>query len=329
MEAGNDMKVANAADARTTRAAHPLATVAFDRLTATRTKLPYALVDYPNYLNPGDAAIWHGTTHLLARLNGNPPAYSSTLEAFSSARCRRAIGDGPIYFLGGGNFGNLYWRHHQARLRVMRAMKDNPQIHLPLSTAWTTDDTALHQETAAVLSTLSQARFFAREARTHRDLAARFGIEAALCPDLAHAMELPAMAAPTTERVYLLRRDSESTGQGEAFADRARDWPDLPRLKLVNRLGKKILKLPFVSRSGGAMGWIASLKVKAAADHVALGRTLLTDRLHAMIIAHLIGREVAIIDNATGKVASYFDTWRDNLSGVSLGHGSTATAREQ
>lgn len=320
------MKVAKVAEPPP--ALHPLAAVAFERLIATRTDLPYALVDYPNYLNPGDAAIWRGTVRLLPLLNGNPPAYSSTLEAFSHARCRRAIGDGPVYFLGGGNFGNLYARHHQARLRVMRAVKDNPQIHLPLSTAWTADDAALRGETAAILPTLKHARFFAREARTQRDLASRFGIEAVLCPDLAHAMEMPAVAAPTTARVHLLRRDGESTGQGDALAEQSRDWRDLPRLKLVNRLGKNLLKLPFVARFGESMDWIASLKVKAATDHIARGRMLVTDRLHAMIIAQLIGREVAIFDNATGKVASYFDTWRENLKGVGLARESTTASRE-
>ena len=39
------------------------------------------------------------------------------------------------------------------------------------------------------------------------------------------------------------------------------------------------------------------------------GETIVTDRLHAMLLALQMGRRVIAIDNANGKLTSYARTW--------------------
>mgnify|MGYP006186938005 FL=1 len=77
-----------------------------------------------------------------------PPAHVSTLGGFDAAACRRAIGEGMIFILGGGNFGSLYPRHHAHKLDMIRRMPDNPILHLPFSIAGT--DPRIMAETAVV-----------------------------------------------------------------------------------------------------------------------------------------------------------------------------------
>lgn len=296
---------------------HPMAAIALERLSSARTDAPYALVDYPNYLNPGDAAIWCGTVRLLQRLNGRLPSYVSTLKAFSPARCRAAIGDGTVYFLGGGNFGDLYPRHHGERLRVMRAMAGHVQVHLPFSLALRHRATTEPDHILSTPEALRRAVFFAREAQTAGDLAAKFGIDATVCPDLAHGLAMADPPAPVTDVVHLLRNDRERLSD-RARPVQARDWSDLRLLKLVNRLGKVVLLPPFAAHSLAVAQHVAGAKVAIARRFIARGRRLVTDRLHAMILAQQIGREVWFCDNATGKLSSYVETWRGHLDGVAI-----------
>ena len=64
----------------------------------------YAILDFPNYLNPGDSAIWMGTRAILETLLGCAPSYVSTIKQFDERQCHQEIGRGPVFFLGGRKF---------------------------------------------------------------------------------------------------------------------------------------------------------------------------------------------------------------------------------
>lgn len=267
---------------------------------------PYALIDYPNYLNPGDAAIWLGARRALEAINGRPPAYAATLRGFSPARCRAAIGGGTVYFLGGGNFGDLYPRHQRLRLDVLRALPGNPVVHLPMSCAFApAPDEALLTETRVLYRDRPSTRLFARDRRARSELQERFGLDAVSCPDLCHLLSLAA-PPPGRDLVRLMRRDPEAAGPSTGPA---RDWRDMPGQRLANRLGKLLLAAAPERLALTAQDWIATRKVNHAVAVLARGRAVETDRLHAALLAAAIGRKVLLHDNATGKVLAYRETW--------------------
>lgn len=273
----------------------------------------YALIDYPMYHNPGDAAIWAGTRIVLERVLGRPPSHVSTLNGFDPQACRRAIGTGRVFLLGGGNFGGLYARHHQYRLRAITGLHGTPIVQLPFSVAGLDADSAA--ETRRVLSGHGAVTLIARDRRSQslaRDL---LGVEVALAPDGAHALRL-SVAPPIGAETRQQRRDRESvqTGQGA----QSWDWADIPALRRLNRLGKlaralapRPLVLPLFDR-------LAQAKVAAACARLGQGQTVVTDRLHGMILASVIGRRVEAQDNSTGKVAAYLETWGQALPEVRL-----------
>src|SRR5262249_8900130 len=71
-----------------------------------------ALVDFPNYPNVGDSAIWLGQRAFLKSVDAKV-AYCCDLNTYSQSQMRKMIdGDSIILMQGGGNFGDI-WHHHQ------------------------------------------------------------------------------------------------------------------------------------------------------------------------------------------------------------------------
>ena len=58
---------------------------------------PYALVDFPNYANVGDSAIWIGAMALLERVAGAPPRFIWAHHNFDAEEFQRPHPDGPIF----------------------------------------------------------------------------------------------------------------------------------------------------------------------------------------------------------------------------------------
>lgn len=277
----------------------------------------YALVDYPNYNNPGDAAIWLGTRKVLQDLTGQPPCYVSSLKRFDAATCLSRVGDGTVFLLGGGSFGSLYGRHHAWRLAAISALQGNRVIQLPFSMAGL--DMPVIEATQKVVQAHPDLTLIARDGATRAKAQALFGVDVLLSPDPAHALALTA-PAPTKAEALLLRRDKEAVGsEGISDADTDRfDWGDIGRLRVLNRLGKLALVLAPSAARLAVMDRTAQAKVTAAVNRLATGERVITDRLHGMILAQMIGRDVVVHDNATAKVSAYLETWGASLAGVRL-----------
>jgi pyruvyl transferase EpsO len=295
-------------------------------LAGIATGGPYAIVDYPNYGNPGDAAIWCGAREVLEKLTGRPPGYVSTLRHFEAARCRRAVSGGAVFFLGGGNFGSLYEKHHRMRLRALEQIGDARVVLLPLSLAekaGETGDPALAALTGRVLRGCARLTVLTRERRSQALLRDVYGIASDLCPDTAHCLTPPAVAA-TTDAVALVRRDGEALGSGTAddpAGNTTFDWSDDASLRWINRIGKLAALAPSSRLRLAAFDLVARRKVDAACRLIGRGTVVATDRLHGVILAAAMQRSVIASENATGKVGSYVRTWPGQLPGVSLRAG--------
>jgi exopolysaccharide biosynthesis predicted pyruvyltransferase EpsI len=289
-----------------------------DSLQPYREPGAYALIDYPDYSNVGDVAIWLGTVKLLALLNGRGPAYTSTLRAFDPVRCGKQVGSGTLYFLGGGNLGNLYPKHHGLRLAAMRAMPGNRIVQLPQSFAWADGD-ALVGETRDVF-VARDVTLFCREAASMASARERLGIEAVLCPDLAFGLGMLPRGTAAVSVQHLLRRDLEATGAADG-AIRS-DWRDSSAMMAWRRFGRLIEAAslavdPAASGIGlKARKFVAGRKLDAGLRLLGRGDYLVTDRLHGHILAVLLALPHSVRDNSTGKNRAFWQAWTRSLSFV-------------
>ena len=58
--------------------------------------------------------------------------------------------------------------------------------------------------------------------------------------------------------------------------------------------------------------------VASGAKLLSRGKVVVTDRLHAAVLARLIGRPVVALDNSYGKLSSAANAWLGELGGITL-----------
>ncbi|MBT2132814.1 polysaccharide pyruvyl transferase family protein [Croceibacterium sp. LX-88] len=288
----------------------------------------YALVDFPNFSNVGDSAIWLGARALLEDLAGRPPAYVATIKGFNEAALTAAVGSGPILINGGGNFGDLWPAHQDLREELLRRFPGRPIIQLPQSIKF-------HD--------LGRAQRFAELGRQHgnftlmvRDEASRefareaLGIEAPLVPDCAvYLGPQQRRATPDVATVLLLRTDEERAGVergafGSLENSRLVDWIEEPANLFKNakrRARVEALMRGQFSRSARRLTLfdrLARQRLERGLAMLSEGEAVITDRLHGHILSLLLDMPHVALDNSYGKVSGYIGAWNRNYEHLRL-----------
>jgi exopolysaccharide biosynthesis predicted pyruvyltransferase EpsI len=279
---------------------------------------PVALLDFPNHMNVGDAAIWLGERALLRSL-GVPVAYACDQRGYVASHLRRALpAGGTILLHGGGNFGDLYPRHQRLRERVLDDFPDHRIVQLPQTIAF--EDAGRLREAAARFRAHERFTLLVRDTASLERYGPQLADDVRLCPD--SAFGLGGLGdGPGSGILWLARADDERTGEpGNAPRDvRRRDWTSLPsawrRRRLLSRLASfGISRAPgpghAVWRPAAALfDRLAAERVMAGASLLSSARVVVTDRLHGHILALLCGLPHVLCDSRTGKVRNFYETW--------------------
>ncbi len=281
-----------------------------------------ALLDFPDYSNVGDSAIWAGMGRFLAE-HRMRRRYVGSLQTLSAAVLRRAMPGGVVLILGGGNFGTLWPAHQAHRERVLRELRDYRVVQLPQS---------LHFDTEEALRTMRELiashpdfTLMVRDRASERIAVESLGARTVLCCDSALLLQGTLQrAAPDVDCFILARSDKERAigGLGEALAGErittaSADWLDEPgsitrtlALHLRRRaLGRHAHHAWFQQSLAGQWDRLAALRVRRGCRLLSRGRVVITDRLHAHILCTLLGVPHVVLDNSYGKISSFMDEW--------------------
>ena len=261
--------------------------------------LPYALLDFPYYANVGDSAIWLGSRRLLKNHHGAQPAYVSTKMNFSVSQLNKALPEGPIYLLGGGNFGDLYPAHQKFRTHVVGHFGSRV-VQLPQSLHFGSDEMFKQAKELAWLG----MTLMVRDHASH-ETATRLGFEPKLVPDFALGLgSQTRLNEPDRDMLVLSRTDKESIGADAAGVD----WnAEVPLTSVYAALRSTIAHKRF-SRLH-TFDTLAQIRVRRGLELLSLGKVVATDRLHGHILATLLGIPHFVSDNSTGKLTGYVDAW--------------------
>jgi pyruvyl transferase EpsO len=277
-----------------------------------------ALLDFPNYSNVGDSALWLGELEWLRR-NHSEIVYGCDIYTFSPEIMASRLGDGIILLSGGGNLGDFWIDHQRLRQEIIEAFPRNRIIQLPQSIHFVDDADIL--ETARVFDAHPNFTLLVRD-QASRDLADRhFKCPTVLCPDMAFALApLPPAGVPDTDILWLARTDAEAASEALPASTAGLtvlDWTDEPSSPLVTR-SRQLWQAMF-ERSADTTACAAELmalheplareRLARGCAILARGRVVITDRLHGHILCLLQGIPHVLLDNSYGKVLGFHRMW--------------------
>jgi exopolysaccharide biosynthesis predicted pyruvyltransferase EpsI len=299
---------------------------------------PVALLDFPNYANPGDSAIWLGALACLSSLGFAPPVYTSEHRTFDEGMLRRALPTGTILLTGGGTLGDLWPGAQVFRERILRAFPDHAIVQLP-QTVHFTEPAALASARVAFRSH-SNFTVLVRDARSLEVATDALQCRASLCPDLAFCLTPATEQALRVERtsrddadtLHLFRSDHEATGQAvRTVGDGVRrlDWvteAPSPLQRLARGLGDYLATKPQSTEEpsfgervlrrtlSASYPALARRRLRRGCRLLASAGVVVTDRLHGHVLALLLGVPHVVLGDRNGKLRGFIDSWTSPAS---------------
>ena len=290
---------------------------------------PVVYLDYPVHDNVGDLLIHQGADAFLAD-NGYTVLGRFSMHDFShldrngenkvvlkpSIRMLDALAerDGCVFALhGGGNFGDLWPQFQMFRELIVERYPDTRIVVLPQSIHF--DNPAKRERSARVLRAHKKLFVFVRDEESLAFLRAA-SVAGAVVPDMAHQLwgRQPFDGhAGGSGTLVMRRRDRESRNAGDAGGDF--DWAEMNGE--VSRLLLRGLR-KWQTIDNPLRRWIPNYQLwRIYRDHLVrraverfrpYGR-IDTDRLHGVILAALLSKQVRYGEGSYGKLHRYAHLW--------------------
>lgn len=280
-----------------------------------------ALVDFPNYANVGDSAIWLGEQLFLQQTGFDSTLYTCDIETYSRDRLAQAVGDGTILLQGGGNLGDLWPIRQLFREQIIRDFPSNRIIQLPQSICFL--DKANRRRAEQVFARHPDLTLLVRDRPSLKIATESLGARASLCPDMAFALgRLERACDATIPCIWLYRDDKE--GNGETSRQPCNgvwlyEWNRDEQSELLK--ADTLLRYRYTTetdheqrqrirnRLSGIYPRLAQERVVRGCKVLARGHSVITERLHGHILCLLMGIPHYIPDTRYGKTRNFVETW--------------------
>jgi pyruvyl transferase EpsO len=281
-------------------------------------------VDYPVHLNIGDLLINLGAEQFFKDNNIHIWRRYYVLDVPEKIS---GVDDKVVFILhGGGNFGDIWERHQAMREQLLERYPRNRFVFLPQTVHFTNKVAA--SKSLSRIAAHKNSKVFGRDHRSSKILSDGGIPDVGTLPDMAHQLwgHLQPESIPAAiEPLYLIREDRETRGNLGIVPENAHrlDWDQVirPVHHLLAGFSHRFmhtqarLRLPLEK----SRFWYP-VRDRAVQDGIRVlsgHKSIVTDRLHAMLLGLLLGRHVTAVDNSYGKLSTYADAW---LQGTPLLH---------
>jgi len=285
----------------------------------------FALLDFPDYSNVGDSAIWLGEIAYFTQIHKISPAYVCTHSNTSWDALQNALPEGTIFLSGGGNFGDIWPVHQNFREQVLERFRRHKVVQLPQSLHFSSPEAL--KRTAAIINAHPDFTLLVRDRKSLAIAKEAFTCRVELCPDMAFCLGiLQKPVQPSSRLLLLMRTDVEKTAPddtagfppGTLKADWLTDDPNIwkkPQYSLIrflSQLGIKILDKH--RRLELRYRWMAKARLDRGVRLLSSGESVITDRLHAHILCTLLNIPHIALDNSYGKLSGFIEAWTKDCS---------------
>lgn len=291
----------------------------------------FAIIDFPDYANVGDSAIWLGTIKYFENRHRLRPSYVCSQIDFNEDEMKEAIGeDGIIYIMGGGNLGDLWPNHQEFREKIMTVFNKHKIVQLPQSIHFTNQ-----VNEKRFRDTVDQCGNFFMMVRDKQsyDSCSDLNCNVALCPDMAYYMDYYCEANTSNDNqldlLMLLRTDKEAKIKDDILGSytgkvQTHDWNTEPQFdktffaKILDTAVSGFLGIDRQPARLESYNFKAHNRLNRGIELLTSGKFVITDRLHGHILCELLNIPHAALDNSYGKVHGYIKTWNKDSKFVSV-----------
>ena len=279
----------------------------------------FALLDFPNYTNVGDSAIWLGEIAYFKKQHNAKPIFVSQIVRHSSDEMRKHLSDGTIYINGGGNFGDLWVWHQDFREKIIKEFPKNAIVQLPVSIHF--QDSGRLSQTAKAIAEHPDFTLTVRDHESLKIAQDNFSCKTILCPDMAFMLGAQQEIAAHKDLLLLLRTDSEKRSgiaSGLNNFPVAEDWLNEPqnteRYAQIRAVLATMLSLDLSRINRSALRelffrYLAEDRLHRGLKQIQDARFIITDRLHTHILSLLSDRPHIALDNSYGKIGNFMRAW--------------------
>lgn len=289
----------------------------------------YVYLDLPYHHNIGDTLIWEGTREFLKTVPYKCLYYASK----DSFRYRKLPKNVIILLHGGGNFGDLYRLHSEFRKKIIKLYPDNKVVILPQTVFY--EDMSLLQSDVDFYAAHPNVTICAREQVSFNFFTENFKNQVLLLPDMAFYLDLKKYKVSEDENrvLYLKRTDKELVNANMVkipAKSEQHDWPtyenhygEFDMVERFTHLLRIIFKIcglrdRILARlEDWKRNWYYRRKyVQMGVSFLSPYHTIYTTRLHVLILGVLLAKEIYLINNTSGKVVNFYNTWLNELDSI-------------
>lgn len=290
----------------------------------------YIVYGLPFYSNIGDVLIWEGARQLLKKSNQKcVGCYASAVPIR-----KKLSSETIIIIMGGGFFGDVWRKAFECALANIDGKIENKIIFLPNSISY--DDKILLDHDIKFFSQFKRLYMCFRDSTSFQFASKNFINNVLLVPDMALYIDPSSIkdyAVPETRSIlYLQRTDHEISGKESILGAEVHDWPTMDRLSFKMFFFKSLFKIYFILTSYPVLDfsfftrlvnyigekYFRIYMLKTGVKFLSQYNSVITTRLHPMILAYLLNKKVSFIDNSNHKILNLYDTWLRDVNNISI-----------
>lgn len=289
------------------------------------------LTDLPYHYNIGDLLIWAGELQFLKE-NRIRCYDSSDYHTFSFPKIDDNV---TILMHGGGNFGDLYEEHQTLRKEIIKNYPENKIIMFPQSVWYENKERLL--EDIEIFSNHKNLILCARDKYSFDFLSKYFTTnKVLLVPDMAFYIDkniIEKQKDPIKKDFIFIKRRDKELKLDNSYEDlkntEDRDWITFEKNNIYTFILRFIIYLQNSLKRSYVLSFLLNKILNTYCDKIFRNKIInmgikqlsqfeliITTRLHAMILSILLDRKVKYIDNLSGKLSAFANTWLNDVESL-------------
>lgn len=279
-------------------------------------------VDVPVHFNFGDYLIYLGSRELIKKFKPKSCKHYSCIQILHNFRLISEQKPDVIICHGGGNFGDLYDRHNNIRLEIVKRFPDIPIVFFPQTVFYKDENRMIYD--LSILDKHKNLKIYVRDFESKTLIEKYSNIETEICCDTAHFLyqnEIFKTARNRkdlrTEHILVKRKDEEKVHDEDNSNSPSIDWDhffsdtDIKFERVINYLSSRLSSSKIISNFI-INCWVLFMdnKSRNIVKYFSKYKYIKTDRLHGYIFGFLLDMDRTALDNNYGKISRYIKEFK-------------------